>query len=84
VAGGDEAHAAASAALSDARGCELALRHVATLTSSPRTMVLRAAVTGGSDETLPATVVIKVHVYDGPWATSVREPAGLGLLTSYG
>ena len=83
MTGADDALAAASAALSDARGGGLALRHVATLASSPRTMVLRAAVTGGSDETLPSTVIIKAHLYDGPWATLVREPAGLGLLTSY-
>jgi hypothetical protein len=84
VTGVDEALAAASAALADAHGSGLALRHVATLKSSPRTMVLRARVTGESDEPLPATVIIKAHLYDGPWATSVREPAGLGLLTSYG
>jgi hypothetical protein len=83
VAGADGALAAASAALSRACGSALTLRLVATLKSSPRTMVLRAAVIGGSDETLPSTVIIKAHLDDGPWATSVREPAGLGLLTSY-
>ncbi|HEX4698561.1 MAG TPA: hypothetical protein VH857_04265 [Actinomycetes bacterium] len=84
MTGVSEVLAAASAALSDAHGHRLAVRRVATLKSSPRTMVLRAAVTGGSDDTLPSTVIIKAHLYDGPWATSVREPAGLGLLTSYG
>jgi hypothetical protein len=40
-------------------------------------------VTGGSGAALPTTVIVKAHVYDGPWVTSVREPSGPGLLTSY-
>jgi hypothetical protein len=73
--------AAAAEALSRVAGGHVRLEDAAVLRSGPRTLVLRTRVS--AETGLPTSVIVKAHLYDGPWATSVREPAGLGLLTSY-
>jgi hypothetical protein len=85
VPGVPEVLAAAADALSQVAGDDrLRLEDAVVLTGGPRTLVLRAWVSAADHETgLPASVIVKAHLYDGPWATSVREPAGLALLTSY-
>lgn len=72
--------AAAAVALSEAVGAEVRLGPPQDLGGSPRSLVVRVPVVAGVG--LPPSVVVKAHLDEGVWVTSVREAAALDVLTA--